>query len=168
MKPSYQFSDQLVSLVCAVHFAIHWLTLHIVTIGPACRDAIPIGKLSAELHDFIPANLDIRSLCRLGVSSPGFRRESQLVIRARLERAFEEIDLDCEAVRFILTQSRSIISGWFIYHLAHMDFTRLQDVETVDFYVPNGSVGKLFSRFLKVATVYNKVRAVLGINIAVD
>ena len=80
-----------------------------------------------------------------------------LVLKARMERAFDSFDLDWMAVRFMLTQSNAVISGWFIYHLARMDFVGLQSLNTIDLYVHKGSDAKLVSRFFKVATAYKKV-----------
>ncbi|KAJ6472420.1 hypothetical protein C8R45DRAFT_936313 [Mycena sanguinolenta] len=125
---------------------------------PPGPDCLPIQRLLRELHRLLPAGLDIRDLCTLSVTGALFRRECHLIVRARIERAFAEFDLDADAVRFMLTQADAILAGWFVYHLSHMDFGKLQSVKTIDLYVRKGADAKVISRFIKIATVYKKLR----------
>ncbi|KAJ7246864.1 hypothetical protein B0H12DRAFT_1235364 [Mycena haematopus] len=112
--------------------------------------------LAPELHGSLASALDIRDLLNLGATCAFFRRECALVIAARMTRAFDSIGLDWIAVRFMLVHSDAIFAGWFVYHLARMDFTRLESLQTIDIYVRQGIDAKQVRRFLKNATEYRK------------
>ncbi|KAJ7246859.1 hypothetical protein B0H12DRAFT_1073026 [Mycena haematopus] len=129
--------------------------------------AIPLRRLPPEIQLLLPSGLDLRGLCSLGATCTFFRKECMLVFNARMERAFDSLDLDWKAIRFMLAQCNAVVSGWFLYHLVRMDFSKLSRVTTLDVYVRKGEDTELVDRFLRVATTY-RTRIVQNYNFNAD
>ncbi|KAJ7199085.1 hypothetical protein B0H12DRAFT_1081441 [Mycena haematopus] len=129
--------------------------------------AIPLRRLPPEIQLLLPSGLDLRGLCSLGATCTFFRKECMLVFNARMERAFDSLDLDWMAIRFMLAQCNAVVSGWFLYHLVRMDFSKLSLVTTLDVYVRKGEDTELVDRFLRVATTY-RTRIVQNYNFNTD
>ncbi|KAJ7192861.1 hypothetical protein B0H12DRAFT_1234816 [Mycena haematopus] len=123
--------------------------------GPGLS-SIPFQGLPSEVHLLLPAGADLRTLCQLSATCAFFRKECMLVLSARMERAFEMFDLNWLAFRFMLTQCNAITSGWFIYHLVRMEFSKFARFTTIDVYVRKGLDAELVCDFLNVATSYRE------------
>ena len=76
-----------------------------------------------------------------------------------MRAAFEWLGLNWITFRFMLQWTGSVMGGYFVYHLARADFTRLRKVPTIEIYVVESKGADLVSQFFKTATAFKQVNA---------
>ncbi|KAF8217219.1 hypothetical protein K438DRAFT_1954068 [Mycena galopus ATCC 62051] len=97
--------------------------------------AMPILPLPFEIHLEILELLDVRDLTSLRQTCRFFWSLCTRLLEGILNRFFSRFGLDAASVRFMLTQTDSLLSGYFAFHLARMNRSCLKQTRTLEVFV---------------------------------